>query len=83
MCARGLNAPSTAWYRRSMRFETVMRPFGNNTGIEVPPEVIEALGGGKRPAVAVEVPGYAYRSTVGVRAEKPVTPFSAASSRSS
>lgn len=60
-----------------MRFETAMRPFGNNIGIEVPPEVIEALGGGERPAVAVEVNGYAYRSTVGVRAGKPVIPFSA------
>ncbi|MGP3534386.1 hypothetical protein ACTU3I_06280 [Microbacterium sp. RD1] len=33
-----------------MRFETTLHQTGNNTGIEVPPDVLEALGGGKRPA---------------------------------
>jgi hypothetical protein len=47
-----------------MKFTTRMAQIGNNTGIPVPPEVIEALGGGKRPAVNVTVNGYAYRSTV-------------------
>lgn len=60
-----------------MRFETTMSQMGNNTGIEVPPEVIEALGGGKRPPVAVTVNGYAYRSTVGVMAGRSLIPFSA------
>ena len=50
----------------TQRFETTMSQFGNNTGIEVPPAVLEALGGGKRPAVVVSVNGYEYRSTVGV-----------------
>ncbi|WEK12677.1 MAG: YdeI/OmpD-associated family protein [Candidatus Microbacterium phytovorans] len=59
-----------------MRFETVMRQQGNNTGIEVPPEVIDALGGGKRPAVAVTVNGYSYRSTVGVMGGRFLIPFS-------
>jgi hypothetical protein len=53
-----------------------MRQFGNNTGIEVPPEVIEALGGGKRPAVTVTVNGFSYDSTVGVMAGKTLIPFS-------
>ena len=30
---------------------------GNNTGIEVPVEVVEALGAGKRPPVVVDVNG--------------------------
>lgn len=35
------------------------------TGIPVPPEVVEGLGGGKRPAVVVTVGGHTYRSTIG------------------
>ncbi len=53
-----------------MRFDTTLLQSGNNTGIEVPPEVIEALGGGKRPPVALTVNGYAYRSTVAVMGGK-------------
>lgn len=59
-----------------MRFETTMSQLGNNTGIEVPPEVIEALGGGKRPPVLVRVNGYEYRSTVGVMGGRSLIPFS-------
>lgn len=45
-----------------MRFTTVL--FGTTTtGIEVPPEVIDALGKGKKPPV---VNGYTYRNTVAV-----------------
>ncbi len=35
------------------------------TGIPVPPEVVEGLGGGKRPAVVVTVGGHTYRSMIG------------------
>lgn len=59
-----------------MRFEGVLFQAGNNTGVEVPAEVIEALGGGKRPAVSLTVNGYAYRSTVGVMGGKALVPFS-------
>lgn len=41
-----------------------MLQMGNNTGIEVPADVVAALGSGKRPAVVVNVNGYEYRSTV-------------------
>ena len=34
------------------------------TGIQVPDAVVEALGAGKRPPVAVTVGGYTYRTTV-------------------
>ncbi len=34
------------------------------TGIQVPDEVVEALGSGKRPPVSVTVGGYTYRTTV-------------------
>jgi hypothetical protein len=48
-----------------MRFRTTIVQSGKNTtGIQVPDEVVEALGSGKRPAVTVTVNGYSYRSTV-------------------
>ena len=48
-----------------MNFRTTILQTGKNTtGIEVPPEVIESLGAGKRPAVRVTVKGYTYRSTI-------------------
>lgn len=53
-----------------------MRQMGNNTGIEVPLEVLDALGGGKRPAVTVVVNGFEYRSTVGVMGGVFLIPFS-------
>ncbi|MDF2045670.1 YdeI/OmpD-associated family protein [Microbacterium sp. Kw_RZR3] len=59
-----------------MKFETTLSQMGNNTGIEVPPEVVDALGGGKRAAVVVDVNGYVYSSTIGVMAGKMLIPFS-------
>ena len=59
-----------------MRFETTMTLVGNNTGIEVPPEVIEALGAGKKPPVKVTVNGYEYRNTVAVMGGKYMISFS-------
>jgi hypothetical protein len=59
-----------------MRYETTMAQTGNNTGIPVPEEVVEALGGGKRAAVSVTVNGYAYRSTVGSMGGRYLIPFS-------
>ena len=61
---------------RAMRYETTVWQKGNNTGIEVPPEVIEALGGGKRAAVVVDVNGYVYRSTIGAMGGVSLLPFS-------
>ena len=59
-----------------MRFETTMFLSGNNTGIEVPSELIDELGAGKKPPVIVTVNGYEYRSTVAVMAGKYLIPFS-------
>ncbi|TXK16344.1 DUF1905 domain-containing protein [Homoserinibacter sp. GY 40078] len=59
-----------------MRFATTLLKMGNNTGIEVPPEVIEGLGAGKRPPVIVTVNGFRYESTVGVMGGKSLIPFS-------
>jgi hypothetical protein len=50
-----------------VRFRTTIQQSGKTaTGIQVPEEVIEALGSGKRPAVKVTINGYTYRSTVAV-----------------
>ena len=48
-----------------MRFTTIIRSGGGTTtGIEVPQEVMDALGGGRRYPVVVTLNGYTYRSTV-------------------
>jgi hypothetical protein len=50
-----------------MRFRTMILQSGRTaTGIQVPEEVVQALGAGRRPAVKVTVNGYTYRSTVAV-----------------
>ena len=62
----------------SVTFQTTLSAFGNNTGIEVPSAVLEQLGAGKRPAVMVEVNGYAYQTTAGVMGDKTLVPVNAA-----
>lgn len=47
-----------------MKFTTTLFQTGNNVGIEVPPEVRDALGGGKTPLVKVRLNGYAYDSKI-------------------
>ncbi len=45
-----------------MRFRTTIQQSGKTaTGIQVPDEVVEALGSGRRPAVKVTINGYTYR----------------------
>lgn len=61
-----------------MRFETTMFQAGNNTGIPVPEEVVDALGGGRRAAVTVSVNGFQYRSTIASMGGQFLIPFSKA-----
>jgi hypothetical protein len=50
-----------------MRFRATLETEGKTaTGISVPPEVVEALGAGKRPRVRVTINGHSYRSSVAV-----------------
>jgi Bacteriocin-protection, YdeI or OmpD-Associated/Domain of unknown function (DUF1905) len=50
-----------------MRFRATLETEGKTaTGINVPAEVVEALGGGKRPRVTVTINGHTYRSSVAV-----------------
>jgi len=61
-----------------MRFRTTIQQSGRTaTGIEVPGEVMAALGSGKRPAVTVTVNGYSYRSTVASMGGKAMVSLSA------
>src|SRR5665648_507079 len=52
------------------------RPEQTLPGYEVPDEVIEALGGGKRPLVKVKVNNYSYRSAIAVMGGKFMISFS-------
>ena len=50
-----------------MRFRAPLLSHGKTaTGFDVPPEVVAALGGGKRPPVRVTINGYTYRNTIAV-----------------
>jgi hypothetical protein len=48
-----------------VKFTSTLELHGKTaTGIVVPPEVVEALGGGKRPAVTVSFRGHSFRTTI-------------------
>jgi hypothetical protein len=49
-----------------MKFATILQQTGRNTtGFEIPADVVEALGAGKRPPVNVTLNGtYSYRNTI-------------------
>ena len=62
---------------RSITFHTTILQTGKNTaGIQVPEEIIENLGGGKRPLVRVTIRTYTYRSAVAVMDGKYMISFS-------
>lgn len=62
----------------SVTFHTTVLQTGKNTaGIQVPEEVIEKLGGGKRPLVRVKIGQYCYRSAIAVMDGKYMISFSA------
>jgi hypothetical protein len=63
---------------RPMRFHAVIQLNNKTaTGIAVPPDVLESLGAGKRPAVRVMINGHTYRTTVGSVDGQAMLPVSA------
>ncbi|AXB42484.1 YdeI/OmpD-associated family protein [Amycolatopsis albispora] len=61
-----------------MKFRTKIELEGKTaTGFEVPAEVVEALGAGKRPAVTVTLGPHTYRSTVAVMGGRYLVPLNA------
>ncbi|MFF7244354.1 YdeI/OmpD-associated family protein [Embleya sp. NPDC008237] len=49
-----------------MKFHAVVEPPEPMRGLEVPPEVVEALGGGARPPVTITVNGHSWKSRVAI-----------------
>jgi hypothetical protein len=61
-----------------MRFSTTVELHGRTaTGMAVPPEVVDSLGGGKKPAVSVTVGGHTYRSSIASMGGRFLIPLSA------
>jgi hypothetical protein len=62
-----------------MKFRTVILQAGKNTtGIEVPDDVVSALGAGKKPPVTITLNGdYTYRSSIASLGGKFMIPLSA------
>jgi hypothetical protein len=55
---------------KKVSFNTTILQLGNNTGINVPDEVVEKLGAGKKPPVIVTVNDFTYRNTIAVMGGK-------------
>jgi hypothetical protein len=49
-----------------MKFRSSVEPPEPMRGLEVPPEVVAALGGGKRPAVTITINGHSWKSRVAI-----------------
>jgi Bacteriocin-protection, YdeI or OmpD-Associated/Domain of unknown function (DUF1905) len=49
-----------------MKFRAQVEPNEPLRGLEVPPQVVEALGGGKRPRVIITINGHSWRSRVAI-----------------
>jgi hypothetical protein len=61
-----------------MQFRTVIELGGKTaTGLRVPPDIVSALGTGKRPPVRVTIAGHTYRSTVAAYGDAFMLPLSA------
>jgi hypothetical protein len=61
-----------------MRFHATVRLDGKTaTGVEVPAEVLDGLGGGKRPKNVVTINGFSYPSSVGSMGGRSLIPVSA------
>jgi bifunctional DNA-binding transcriptional regulator/antitoxin component of YhaV-PrlF toxin-antitoxin module len=61
-----------------MRFHATVRLDGKTaTGVEVPAEVLDGLGGGKRPKIVVTINGFSYPSSVGSMGGRSLIPVSA------
>jgi antitoxin component of MazEF toxin-antitoxin module len=61
-----------------MQFRAVVIPSGNATAVEIPDEVMEALGSEARPPVAITINGHSWRSRVAAMNGKRLVGISAA-----
>jgi hypothetical protein len=51
---------------QTMKFRAQVEPNEPMRGLEVPPRVVEALGGGKRPRMIITINGHSWRSRVAI-----------------
>ncbi|WP_350348382.1 YdeI/OmpD-associated family protein [Agromyces sp. G08B096] len=58
------------------RFTAIVEPHEKMRGLEVPPEVVEALGGGKRPRVVVTINGHSWRTRIAIMLGRNLIGFS-------
>jgi hypothetical protein len=69
LCAGRRGAPArragTRWQEQMMN-RSYVEPPEPMRGLEVPPEAVEALGGGKRPAVTITINGHSWNSRVAI-----------------
>ena len=49
-----------------MKFRADVEPTEPMRGLEVPEEVVEALGGGKRPPVTITINGHSWKSRIAI-----------------
>ena len=61
-----------------MEFTAILQSHGKTaTGIEVPTNIVEELGGGKRPLIRVTINGHTYPSAIATMNGKSLIPVSA------
>jgi len=61
-----------------MRVRATLELHGKSaTGIEIPDDVVTALGGGRRPPVSATINGYTYRTSIGSMGGRSLLPVSA------
>ena len=65
-----------------MKFRSYVEPSEPMRGLEVPPEVVAALGGGKRPAVTIAINGHSWKSRVAIMRGRYLLGFSNANRKS-
>ena len=61
-----------------MKFRAKVIPSGNATAVEIPVDVMKALGSGPRPLIAVTINGHTWRSRVAAMRGKHLVGISAA-----
>ncbi|WP_335979371.1 MULTISPECIES: YdeI/OmpD-associated family protein [Streptomycetaceae] len=61
-----------------MKFRTQVEPPEPMRGLEVPPEIVEELGGGARPPVTITVNGHTWRSRLAIMRGRHLIGFSKA-----
>lgn len=60
-----------------MRFDAILELHGHTaTGIEVPPDIVTALGSGRRPKVKVTLRDHTYRTSIGSMGGRYLLPVS-------